>query len=215
MKKYVIFDFDGTIIDTNEVIFASWDATYERYLGHTFSRDEIYNTFGETLEYTISQKMPNADVDEVLDYYKEFQEAHCEGMVTLFDGIREILLDLKARGYKMAIATSRLTESFRDYMDMFDLWPFFDAYICKEDAQHHKPHPQQCLVALAKLDAKPEEAVMLGDTRFDIGCANNAGVDSILVGWNPMVDLETIKSQGAEPKYFVRNKEELFAVLEQ
>ena len=215
MKKYVIFDFDGTIIDTNEVIFASWDATFNHYLGHTLPRAEIYSTFGETLEYTISQRIPHADPDEVLNYYKVFQAAHCEGMVTLFDGIREMLLDLRRRGYKMAIATSRLTGSFREYMDMFDLWPFFDAYVCKEDAQHHKPNPQQCLVALAKLDATPEEAVMLGDTRFDIGCANNAGVDSILVGWNPMVDLEMVKSQGVIPKYFVRNYEELLAILEQ
>lgn len=214
MKKYVIFDFDGTIINTNDVIFASWDATFNHYLGHTLPREEIYSTFGETLEYTIGQRIPNADVREALEYYKTFQEEHCQELVTLFDGTREMLDELHKRGYKMAIATSRLAGSFAGYMTDFDLWGYFDAYLCKEDVSHHKPHPESCLVALERLGAKPEEAVMLGDTRFDIGCANNAGVDSVLIGWNPMVDPEAIEAQGFKPKYYIKNMDELLEILE-
>lgn len=214
MKKYVIFDFDGTIINTNEVIFASWDATFNHYLGHTLSRAEIYSTFGETLEYTIGQRMSGMDIKEALEYYKTFQEQHCDEMVTLFDGTREMLDGLRERGYKMAIATSRLAGSFSKYMTDFDLWKYFDAYLCKEDVSHHKPHPESCLVALKKLGGEPSEAVMLGDTRFDVGCANNAGVDSILIGWNPMVDLKAVEEQGFTPKYYIKDMNELFDILE-
>lgn len=214
MKKYVIFDFDGTIINTNDVIFASWNATFEHYLGHTFSREELYSTFGETLEYTIAQRVPGEDGDEVLNYYKDFQAAHCEKMVTLFDGVKEMLDCLYERGYRMAIATSRLRGSYNQYVEMFGLGKYFDVVLTKEDVANHKPHPESCLVALDRLGAKPEECVMLGDTRFDIGCANNAGVDSILVGWNPLVDLEAVKSQGYEPKYYLEKPEELLDILE-
>lgn len=215
MKKYVIFDFDGTIINTNDVIIASWEATFEHFLGNKESVPVIVSTFGETLEYTISQRFPEHDLSTVLKYYKDFQSEHCAEMVVLFDGIVELLEKLNNRGYKLAIATSRLSGSFREYMDGFELWGYFDACIVKEDVAHHKPHPESCLVALEKLGARPEEAVMLGDTKFDIGCANNAGVDSVLVGWNPLVDAEKIIESGYYPTYIVNSTDELFDILDE
>lgn len=213
MKKYIIFDFDGTIINTNDVILASWNETFNHYLGHSFSDSEIAWTFGETLEYTVKQRITQDDWQGVIDYYQEYQRQRCNELVTLFDGIKEMLDSLQSAGYRMAIATSRLKDSFNMYMDKFGLWNYFEVVITKEDVINNKPDPESLNVTLNKLGAKPDEAVMLGDTRFDIGCAANAGVDSILIGWNPLVDLKRLEKEGYIPTHYIKKPEELLQLL--
>ena len=81
-----------------------------------------------------------------------------------------------------------------------------------EDVTHHKPHPETVTAALEKLGAKPEEAVMLGDTRFDIACSNNAGVDSVYVGWS-MARLEDLEAAGCHPTYVIDKPMDLFNII--
>lgn len=200
-KKYIIWDFDGTIANTNDVILASWQATYEHYLGYSLPVREIEATFGETLRHTIAEKIPDAPYEEVRDYYRAYQDAHCDGMVYVFDGVKELLAELKARGYRTGVATSRTANSLGRYLRDLGLEGFFDEIVTMEDVKEHKPHPESVNLLLKKLGASPEEAVMLGDTKFDIGCANNAGVDSILVGWSHYVDEESMAADGFEPTF--------------
>ena len=214
MKKYIVFDFDGTIINTNDVIIASWQATWEKFLGYRESISEIKDTFGETLKYTTSVRFPECDSDEVIAYYRDWQFAHCDEMVYLFDGIVDMLKTLRDKGYKTAIATSRTHEGTMKYLNQFGIADYFDAVVTMEDVKNHKPNPETCLMALEKLGAKPSEAVMLGDTRFDIGCANNAGVDSILVGWGEVTTEARLKEIGYEPTYCIDHPDDLIALLE-
>ena len=116
MKRYVIFDFDGTLINTNDVIIASWEATYEHFLGYRPPLSVILSTFGETLEYTISQRFSDFDLSTVLEYDRNYQSKHRAEMVTLFKGTEEMLEELTRRGYKLAIATSRMSDSFHEYI---------------------------------------------------------------------------------------------------
>lgn len=214
MKKYVVFDFDGTLINTNDVIIASWQATFEHFLGHKESEKVIKSTFGETLRYTAETRFPDCDTDEVIEFYRDYQETHKGELVYVFDGIRELLTELKKRGYPLAIATSRTTWGTITYLEQYDLEGLFDIIVAMEDVKKHKPDPETCLVALRKLGAKPEEAVMLGDTRFDIGCANNAGVDSILVGWSGVTDAAGLEEYGYVPTYTIGKPMDLIAILE-
>ena len=214
MKKYIVFDFDGTIINTNDVIIASWQATWEKFLGYRESVQVIKDTFGETLKFTASQKFPEIPVDDVINYYREYQFQHCDEMVYIFDGIEEMLKELKTQGYRTAIATSRTYEGTMKYLHQFGIAEYFDAVVTMDDVTNHKPNPETCLVALEKLGGKPEEAVMLGDTRFDIGCSNNAGVDSILVGWGEVTNEEKLREIGYEPTYCIDHPRDLIALLE-
>ena len=215
MKKYIIFDFDGTIINTNEVIIASWQATFEKFLGYRESTEVIKSTFGETLKFTAQQRFPEIPEDDVINYYRDYQLAHCDELVFIFDGIEEMLKELKKGGYKTAIATSRTKEGTLKYLNQFGIKDYFDVLVTMDDVVNHKPNPETCLVALEKLGGKPEEAVMLGDTRFDIGCANNAGVDSILVGWGEVTTAEKLEEIGYEPTYCIDTPEELFEIVKQ
>ena len=214
MKKYLIFDFDGTVAYTDEVIIASWQATYEKFLGYRETREAIRETFGETLKHTVEVRFPGFPAEEVIEYYRSYQQAHADQLVVLFDGMESMLRSLKAHGYSLAIATSRTKDGTLKYLNQFGIIDCFDAVVSMDDVSKHKPDPESCLVALEKLGGKPEEAVMLGDTKYDMGCANNAGVDSILIGWNPLVSLDKVRESGFIPKYYVEKPEELIELLE-
>ena len=213
MKKYIIWDFDGTIACTNDIIIDSWQATFRHYLGRELPVREIEATFGETLVHTIGEKIPGTDPAEVMAYYRDYQYKHCEGRVYVFEGVKELLDELKARGCRLGVATSRTAGSFRKYMKQFGLDGYMDVVVSMEDVAKHKPDPESVDKVLEKFGAKPEEAIMIGDTKYDVGCANNAGVDSVLVGWSHYVDEASMAADGFEPTYRVNKPAELLEII--
>jgi pyrophosphatase PpaX len=212
-KKYIIFDFDGTLMDTNRVILDSWQATFERYLGQRRSRREVEATFGEVLMDTIRRIIPDADPYEVRDYYRAYQDSKCQELVTLFDGISELLSELRARGCMIGVATSRTTRSFWGYMRQFGLEDAVDEVVTMDDVSMHKPHPETLTRVMEKMGADPASTIMVGDTKYDIGCANNAGVDSVLVGWSHYIDEEDMAKAGFVPTYRIDTPAELLSLI--
>ena len=238
MKKYIIWDFDGTIACTNDIIIESWQATFRHYLGRELPVREIEATFGETLMHTIGEKIPGADPYEVMEHYRAYQYAHCEGRVYVFDGIRELLDELKARGCMLGVATSRTANSFHNYMKELGLDGYMDEVVSMEDVTKHKPDPESVNAVLVRfMDREREEratggedaakdgrrpvipeplkekAIMRGDTKYDIGCANNAGVDSVLVGWSHYVDEESMAADGFKPTYRIDTPADLLDII--
>ena len=222
-KKYIVFDFDGTLANTNDIIVASWQAVFERYLGHRVPRKDIEATFGETLKYSVGRLIPGADVDEVIDYYRAYQDAHNDEIaVYIFDGVKELLNELQARGCTVGVATSRTAYSFRNYMKKFGMDNDIEFIVTMEDVTRHKPDPESLLVCLSKMtglppDAIPEnirrQAIMIGDTKYDIGCANNADIDSVLVGWSHYVDLEDMADHSFAPTYIIDQPANLLDII--
>ena len=222
-KKYIIFDFDGTLVHTNDVIIGSWQATYEHYLGRQVSRSQIEQTFGETLADTIRNRIPGAPVEEVKSYYRAWQEAHKESLVYIYDGIKELLAELRGRGCVIGVGTSRTASSLWNYLRQFGIDDSIDAVVTMDDVTRHKPHPDTALAVLAKmagLEAGAEipgeilaDAVMLGDSRFDIGCASNAGIDSVLTIWGRPIGEEEIATWDWRPTYIIERPEELLKIV--
>ena len=212
-KKYIIFDFDGTLVNTNDIIIESWQATYEHYLGHKMDVDRIVETFGEVLNDTIARTIPDADLIEVRSYYRDYQDTHCQDKVYAFEGVRELLDELRRRGYCLGVATSRTAYSFKNYMDSLGLTGYIDEVVTVEDVSSHKPDPESVIAVLEKFGADPEDALMIGDTKYDIGCANNAGVDSVLVGWSHYVDEEAMAADGFEPTHRIRRPDQLLGLV--
>ena len=251
-KKYIIWDFDGTLANTNDVILDSWKATYDHYLGSVPSDKEIIATFGETLKRTIAERFQGETYEEVRDFYRAYQDEHCAGKVYVSEGVRELLDELRARGLKLAVATSRTSYSYGNYMKELGLEGYMDVVVSMEDVTRHKPDPESVNAVLIKLMANdrsdpaddqeqdatddqeqnaaveqialtdgdaviPEsvrsEAIMIGDSKYDIGCAANAGVESVLVGWSHPVDLEAMEAEGFAPTYFIERPEELLELI--
>ena len=212
MKKYVLFDFDGTLVNTNDVIIASWQHTYRHYLGHEVDVDHITACFGEPLLLTMEREFPGVDPQEAAEVYRSFQVENAHRLVTIFPGIRELLDALKKAGYVLGVVTSRTRESTLRYTNMFDITSCFADMVCCDDTDIHKPNPEPLLLAMKKLGATPEESIMIGDSPFDIKCANNAGVDSVMVNWRITCD-ETSLIDDAEVNYHISQPMELVELL--
>lgn len=212
MKKYILFDFDGTLVNTNDVILASWQHTYRHYLGHEMPVDHITSCFGEPLLLTMEREFPGVDPQESADVYRQFQLENADKLVTIFPGIKELLADLKAAGYVLGIVTSRTRESALRYMDMFAITSYFSNLVTCDDTTVHKPNPEPILLAMSKLGASAEESIMIGDSPFDIKCANNAGVDSVMVNWRITCD-ETSVIDDAKVDYWLHQPSDLVELL--
>ena len=227
-KKYIIFDFDGTLANTNNIIIASWQATFEHYLGYTLPVREIEATFGEILVDTIGRLIPDAPVNEVVDFYRAYQDTHqLEYEVYVFEGIRELLEKLRDRGCIIGVGTSRTAYSFGKYMEKLGMSEYVDEAVTMNDVTSHKPDPETIDAVLRKMmahdgelpdtddipDRVRETALMVGDTKYDIGCANNAGVDSVMAGWSHYVDEEAMLSEGFVPTYHIEKPEQILEII--
>jgi len=213
MVNTVIFDFDGTLIDTNDVILASWQHTYRYFLGHDVSVEHITKTFGEPLMKTLAREFPDVPPQESAEVYRTYQRKIAADMVKLFPDVVEMLQAVKDKGYKMGIVTSRTKESTMNYLEMFNIGGFFDGLVSCDDTNIHKPNPEPLLMGLEKLGASAEESIMVGDSIFDIKCANNAGVKSVLVDWRVASDNENLSQ--CQIDYIITAPLELIKVLEE
>ena len=212
MINTVLFDFDGTLVNTNDVIIASWQHTYMYYLGREESLEKITACFGEPLLLTMEREFPEVDPRESAEVYRNFQKENADELVKIFPGIEELLEGLKTDGFRMGVVTSRTRESAQRYMDMFGIGDYFEEMVSCDDTDIHKPNPEPILLCLKKMGITAEEALMVGDSPFDIKCANNAGVKSVLVGWRITGDGQTLIDDARED-FTISEPSELVGVL--
>lgn len=212
MINTVLFDFDGTLVNTNDVIIASWQHTYMYYLGREESLEKITACFGEPLLLTMEREFPEVDPRESAEVYRNFQKENADELVKIFPGIKELLESLKTDGFRMGVVTSRTRESAQRYMDMFGIGDYFEEMVSCDDTDIHKPNPEPILLCLKKMGITAEEALMVGDSPFDIKCANNAGVKSVLVGWRITGDGQTLIDDARED-FTISEPSELVGVL--
>jgi len=151
MKKYILFDFDGTIADTNELILLALNKTAERYMGRKLSWDEINSILGKYLEDQMKQLCPEKYKDMVM-FYKEFYSAHKEDMTREFPGIREMLRDIKSEGCKTAVVSAKGRNGIEHGLDKLGISEYIDVIISAYDIQNNKPHPEPVYKALNLLE---------------------------------------------------------------
>ncbi len=216
MKKIdtVLFDFDGTIMDTNDIILQSWQHTFRTLEKREEDESVLTATFGEPLNKTIARFFPNVPVEESIEIYRDFQRKNFRELITLFPGMKELVMKLKACGYKTALVTSRLRNTAMEGLEKFDMTKYFDVIVTPEDTDKHKPDPEPVYIALERLGSEAASSVMLGDTMFDILCARNAGVSPILVSWSLALEGKTKEDLGDDaPDHIIHTAEELFDII--
>jgi pyrophosphatase PpaX len=208
----VLFDFDGTVMDTTDVIIGSWQHTFMTFEGKERPVEDIVKTFGEILSHTMTKMLPDVDTEEAIDTYRSYHRDNFGERISVFEGVPELLIELKKRNYKTGLVTSRLSGTTWEGLRQYGLQDFFDVVVSCDDTDKHKPDPAPVNIALERLGSKPENAVMLGDTMFDILCARNAGVTSVLVGWHVAMTSEDIN--GADgPDYIIEKAEDLLPLI--
>lgn len=179
----VLFDLDGTLIDTNELIISSFMHTLNHYYPEQYKREDVLAFMGPPLYDTFVQ-MDKERVHEMIDTYRTHNLSHHDELVTEFASVFETVKWLHDQKYKLAIVTTKQINTVMLGLKLTKLDQFFDVIVAIDDVQHAKPHPEPVEKALVLLNAQPEEAVMVGDNHHDILSGKNAGTKTAGVAWS-------------------------------
>ena len=186
MKKIscVIFDIDGTLAETNELIFASFNYIAEKYLQKHFSPEEITALFGPTEEVAIerlvgTERAPIA-VADFFDYYK----SNFSSSAKLHEGMVEILEYLKRRKVLLAVFTGKGSRSTELTLEGLGVRHYFDMLVTGDDVKAHKPSAEGIHNVLQQFSLKGDEVLMIGDSVGDVRAAHEAGVPIAAVLWD-------------------------------
>lgn len=204
----VLFDFDGTLIDTNKLINKSFLYTFKKY-GYHFTEEEVLQFNGPPLKETFS-KINSALADDMLLTYREHNTKYHDEYVKLFPYVKETLDLLKERDFKLAIVSAKMRAGVEQGLEATDLKGYFDTVITIDDVTNPKPHPEPVYQALKNLSAKPVEAIMIGDNYHDIEAGNNAGTKTAGVAWS--VKGEAYLQQ-FKPTYMLKSMKDLLEIL--
>ncbi|OLN23992.1 pyrophosphatase PpaX [Domibacillus antri] len=185
MKKIttLLFDLDGTLINTNELIVESFLHTLNHFCPGQYKREDVYPFMGPPLIDTF-EAIDKERAMEMVAHYRKFNLEQHDALVTEFQGVYETVRTLHENNYKMAIVSTKLHNSVVKGLKLTKLDAFFDVIIALDDVENAKPHPEPLQKALAALGSKPEEAMMIGDNYHDIEGGQNAGTMTAGVAWS-------------------------------
>jgi len=210
--KAALFDFDGTLVDTTEMIYQGMLHAASTVLG----RDDIPR---ETLLANVGQPLPrqmellDAEKAELLlEAYRHHHEENHDALIQEFPQVAQALSRLRSAGIKVAVVTSKRRISVEMALNNFpDLRNVVDRFVTMEDTNEHKPHPEPLWRGLELVGGVPkEEAAYVGDSPFDVEAAKAAGLTSVAVSWGAFSE---DRLREAEPDHLVPDVESAVAVL--
>lgn len=187
MKKLdtILFDLDGTLIDTNQVIFESFKYTFQTNLPHVELDDALIGTFvGPTLHQTFGN-YTNDDslIEKMIFDYRKFYVDYEMGNFEIYPNVIEVLKELKNKGYNLCIVTSKFREAAMPSFNFYGLGEYFDAFVGLDDVERPKPDRNPVDVALSHFP-NHKKAIMIGDNQSDILAGKNAGIYGAGVAWS-------------------------------
>jgi pyrophosphatase PpaX len=205
----ILFDLDGTLIDTNELIISTYLHTLEKYFPGKYKRQDVLPFLGPTLHEVFGAMDPER-VEEMVLEYRTYNLANHDALVKEFVGVMETIETLKKKGYKLAIVTTKREDVAFKGLRLMKLDSFFDVMIAYDHVKKVKPDPEPIFLALEKLDSKPEGTLMVGDNFHDVLAGKNAGTKTAGVAW-------TIKGRDYlakyEPDFMLENMTDLLSIL--
>jgi pyrophosphatase PpaX len=208
--KVLLFDLDGTLCDTDEMLIQSFFALYKKYRPAKIrTREELIYFSGPPIKKTLVDEFPDYTFEEI---YKAFQETSRElylPYVKAFDKEIETLKKLRKAGYLLGVVTNKGAPLTKYSLEVSHIDGLFDVVISADDVNAPKPSPLGIEKALERLAiANKEEVLYIGDNDIDYETASNAGVDAMLVTWGPR-EIKCIKAA----KYAVSSYNELGGLL--
>lgn len=207
----VLFDLDGTLIDSGPIILASMQHAVRQVLDREIAYEELAATVGGQGLVSQMQELDPDRVDELVEVYREHNDPLHETLEA-FDGMIDVLPRLRAGGRRLGIVTAKRHRTVALALDRFPwLEEQFEVVIAHEDTDRHKPEPDPVLAALERLGAEPPQAAYVGDSPFDIQAAKAAGAFAVGVAWGGIHSDERLLAE--EPDAFVRSPEELLRVV--
>lgn len=185
-KPVILFDLDGTLVDTEPAIIETYRRLFIKYrTEEEFDREKQLAVLGPTLQSMFVQYFPNEDVEQLLEEYRSInREIHAE-FVRPMENAKALLDTLEKQGYKMAIVSTKKQEMVRFGLSLFDMEKYFEVILGEGDVEKMKPAPDGIFEACKQLNEGHDSCIYVGDSATDIEAAHRAGVFSIGYLFNP------------------------------
>ena len=209
--RAVLYDFDGTLADSTELIMQCYRHTMATHLGECPPDEEWLSGFGTPLADQIARfaRTPH-ETRAMLDTYRDHQDSLLQTALRPYPGAEAVLSELQRRGVPLAIVTSRLRHATLRGLDICGLSRHFEVIITPEDVRNAKPHPEPVLLALERLGISAAEALFVGDSPHDIAAGRAAGTRTAGVLWGPF-PRRTLEDAGAD--YLLERQDEVLGLV--
>ena len=211
-KNTVIFDLDGTLLDTLEDLWTAVNHALSVCNMPERSLDEVRRFVGNGIKMLMIRAVPggeeNPDFDKAFEAFKQYYGVHCNDTTKPYDGIPELLQELKKEGYAVAIVSNKIDSAVKDLNERY--FPQVKVAIGDRENLRRKPEPDSVFLALKELGRTQGEAVYVGDSGVDLQTARNAGLPCISVLWG-FRDRAFLKEHGAS--IFVDKPTEILDIL--
>lgn len=190
-----IFDMDGTITNTNRLIFDSFNHIVESYGGARKTDREIAALFGPPEEGALEAIVGPDRLDEAMVRYLKYYREHHQALASVYAGMPEVLDDLDRRGVSLALFTGKGRHTTAITLEMFGLQHYFRKVVTGNDVTRHKPSGEGIESILKEFGVSKERSVMVGDSPADILAARDAGIAVASVLWDPFARERVLKHE--------------------
>jgi pyrophosphatase PpaX len=206
----VLFDLDGTLVDSGAMILASFRHATRTVLEREIPDEQLAALVGGMNIHDQMRTLDAARVDELVRVYREHNEPlHAD--LQAFPGVEELLRELADQGRELGVVTSKRRRTVDLAFAVLPIERFFHVVITSGDTERHKPHPDPILLALERLGADPADAAFVGDSPFDVRAGKAAGVFTVAVSWGGLHSEDRLVDAGAD--VVVHSPEDLLDVL--
>ncbi len=204
----LIFDFDGTIINTNNLIIQTLKKVAKDKLNLTLEEEKINEMYGLAIDEQMRMLDQNRE-DELVDYYFDLYLRKVNSETFLFEGIEELLKELNVRNYSLYILTNNNTKDTTQSLDRLNILNYFEGMITMDDVSNGKPDPEGLQILFNNNNIDKNKALLIGDSPHDIEAGNEFNIKTVLVGWT-MFDLEDFK---VKPDQIINKPGELLELI--
>lgn len=184
--KTILFDLDGTLIQSPKIILEAFKQTFATYLKDVILEDkELSNFLGQTLWQTFGSYTDDKElIDKLVEHYRKVSNQMIELGLEAYPHAKQTIKYLKGEGCKIGVVTSKLNDVATYHLKLTDLLEDIDLLVGYDDCEKHKPHPDPLLKAIELLDSTKEDTIYVGDHENDIKAAKNAGIASCAVTYS-------------------------------
>ncbi len=182
----IIFDMDGTVLNTLDDLTDSVNYVFSKFGLPTRSRDEYRQFFGNGIGYAMKcaapEGTPDSLIEEMIPVFKEYYDIHCLDKTGPYEGIIDLMKELRNSGCKMAIVSNKIDSAVKELNERF-FSEYVSVAIGERPGVNRKPAPDMVSAALSELGSSPDEAVYIGDSEVDLMTAKNSNLPCIAVLW--------------------------------